>query len=99
MRSWAVTNEPAEATSERRLDVEVEEHQLEYNDFEGTIPAGEYGGGTVMIWDRGTFTPDELPAGADPDRFVDQALSAGKLSFTFHGERLKGSYTLIRTRS
>ncbi len=68
----------------------VEDHPLEYATFEGIIPAGEYGGGTVMVWDRGTWTPES------PD--VDAALKKGDLKFTLHGEKLKGSWVLVRTK-
>ena len=69
----------------------VEDHPVEYGGFEGIIPEGEYGGGTVMVWDRGTWTPD------DPD--VDAALKKGELKFSLQGAKLKGSWVLVRTRS
>jgi bifunctional non-homologous end joining protein LigD len=68
----------------------VEDHPVEYSSFEGVIPEGEYGGGTVMVWDRGTWTPEV------PD--VVAALEKGDLKFTLHGEKLKGSWVLVRTR-
>jgi bifunctional non-homologous end joining protein LigD len=69
----------------------TEDHPIEYAKFEGIIPAGEYGGGTVMIWDRGTWTPEV------PD--VDAALEKGDLKFTLDGEKLKGSWVLVRIRA
>ena len=69
---------------------QVEDHPLEYAAFEGIIPAEEYGGGTVMVWDRGTWAPES------PD--VDAALRKGDLKFTLHGEKLKGSWVLVRTK-
>ena len=75
----------------KRLAVAVEDHPLEYASFEGVVPEGEYGGGTVMVWDRGTWTPE------GPD--VDAALRKGELKFTLHGQKLKGSWVLVRTRS
>jgi bifunctional non-homologous end joining protein LigD len=98
MRSWAVPKGPSFDPAQKRLAVEVEDHPLEYNTFEGTIPKGEYGGGTVMLWDRGSYEIDELDPGADPHEALRLALSEGKLSFTLHGERLRGSFALVRTR-
>jgi len=89
-KSWAVTRGPSDDPVDKRLAVEVEDHPLEYGDFEGTIPAGEYGGGTVMIWDRGTWEPEV----AD----VEAALEKGDLKFTLHGRKLMGSWALVRTR-
>jgi bifunctional non-homologous end joining protein LigD len=97
MRSWAVPKGPSLDPAVRRLAMQVEDHPVAYNTFEGTIPPGEYGGGTVMIWDRGTYTPDELPHGADPEDVVRRGLHAGKLAFTLHGQRLTGSFALVRT--
>jgi bifunctional non-homologous end joining protein LigD len=77
--------------------MEVEDHPIEYNTFEGTIPPGEYGGGTVMLWDRGTYTPDEIGKGENAAGSVRRGLKAGKLSFTLAGERLRGSFALVRT--
>ena len=81
MKSWAVTRGPSLVPGEKRLAVEVEDHPVEYNTFEGTIPKGEYGGGTVMIWDRGTWTPEE-----DPHR----GLKKGHLDLSLDGEKLNG---------
>ena len=90
MLSWAVPKGPSLDPSVKRLAMAVEDHPIEYSDFEGIIPAGEYGGGTVMIWDTGTWLPE------DPD--VDAALKKGELKFTLHGKKLKGSWVLVRTR-
>jgi len=89
LKSWAVTRGPSLDPGEKRLAVRTEDHPLEYGTFEGTIPQGQYGGGTVMLWDEGTWTP-----AGDPRR----DLEAGKLSFTLHGARLKGEWTLVRMR-
>lgn len=97
MRSWAVPKGPSLDPSVKRLAMQVEDHPVEYNTFEGTIPQGEYGGGTVMLWDRGTYTPDEPKKGEDAASAVRRGLSSGKLSFTFDGERLNGSFALVRT--
>jgi bifunctional non-homologous end joining protein LigD len=98
MKSWAVPKGPSLDPAVKRLAVEVEDHPMEYNSFEGTIPRGEYGGGTVMLWDRGTYTVDDLAPGEDPERALLAAHRRGKLSVTFHGERLRGSWALVRTR-
>jgi bifunctional non-homologous end joining protein LigD len=87
--SWAVPKGPSLDPSVKRLAMEVEPHPLEYGGFEGTIPKGEYGGGTVMVWDRGTWTPE-----GDPRK----AFEKGHLSFTLQGEKLKGAWHLVRTK-
>ena len=89
-KSWAVTKGPSLDPGDRRLAVEVEDHPLDYGDFEGTIPKGEYGGDTVMLWDRGFWAPE---GGGDPGR----ALQKGELKFTLAGEKLQGSWVLVRT--
>lgn len=97
MRSWAVPKGPSLDPSVKRLAMQVEDHPVEYNTFEGTIPRGEYGGGTVMLWDRGTYSPDEARKGEAAASAVRRGLAAGKLSFSLHGERLHGSFALVRT--
>jgi bifunctional non-homologous end joining protein LigD len=87
MKSWAVTRGPSLVPGEKRLAVETEDHPIEYNAFEGTIPKGEYGGGTVMIWDQGTWSPEE-----DPHR----GLKKGHLDFSLQGEKLQGHWHLVR---
>ncbi len=91
MKSWAVPKGPSLDPSVRRLAIEVEDHPIDYNSFEGVIPAGQYGGGTVMIWDHGT-----LKTGGG-DRGFEQAYQRGRLDFTLDGERLRGGFKLIRT--
>jgi len=88
-KSWAVTRGPSLDPHDKRLAVEVEDHPLDYGDFEGTIPKGEYGGGTVMIWDRGYWDGD------DPER----GFRKGDLKFTLDGEKLHGSWVLVRMRN
>jgi bifunctional non-homologous end joining protein LigD len=90
MLSWAVPKGPSYDPTVKRLAMQVEDHPIEYNKFEGIIPEQEYGGGTVMIWDRGTWTPET------PD--VDAALKKGDLKFSLHGRKLRGSWVLVRTR-
>jgi bifunctional non-homologous end joining protein LigD len=97
MKSWAVPKGPSLDPAVKRLAMEVEDHPIEYNTFEGTIPKGEYGGGTVMLWDRGTYTADE--PGTDGDAVaLRRGYEQGKLAFTLHGARLRGSWALVRTR-
>jgi bifunctional non-homologous end joining protein LigD len=90
-KSWAVARGPSLNPTDKRLAVEVEDHPLDYGDFEGTIPAGQYGGGTVMLWDRGFW----IPEGA---KSTEDALQAGDLKFTLEGDKLKGSWVLVRMR-
>lgn len=97
MKSWAVPKGPSLDPAVRRLAIQVEDHPMEYNAFEGTIPEGEYGGGTVMLWDRGTYEADGAAPGEDEVR-MRKELRSGKISITLHGERLEGSFALVRTR-
>lgn len=90
MLSWAVPKGPCFDPAVKRLAMQVEDHPIEYNKFEGIIPDGEYGGGTVMIWDAGHWTPEP----AD----VDAALKRGELKFRLEGKKLRGSWVLVRTR-
>ena len=96
MKSWAVPKGPSLDPSVKRLAMEVEDHPIEYNTFEGTIPKGEYGGGTVMLWDRGTYTY----GGTDPDPLggLRRGYAKGDFKFVLHGKRLRGSWVLVRTR-
>jgi bifunctional non-homologous end joining protein LigD len=88
--SWALPKGPSLDPSVKRLAVPVHDHPIEYANFEGIVPEGEYGAGTVMIWDRGTWAPE------NPD--VDASLRNGDLKFTLRGTKLKGSWALVRTR-
>jgi bifunctional non-homologous end joining protein LigD len=87
-KSWAVARGPSLDPHDKRLAVEVEDHPLDYGDFEGTIPKGQYGGGTVQLWDRGTWESD------DPER----GFAKGDLKFTMHGDKMHGSWVLVRMR-
>src|SRR5512141_2607405 len=89
--SWAVPKGPSLDPSVKRMAMPTEDHPIEYAKFEGIIPEGEYGGGTVMIWDEGTWTPEV------PD--VDAALKKGDLKFTLEGKKLLGSWVLVRIRA
>src|SRR5450631_4033842 len=90
-KSWAVTKGPSLDPGEKRLAVEVEDHPLQYGDFEGTIPEGEYGGGTVMIWDRGFWAPETVIPPV-------QSLRDGELKFILAGSKLQGSWVLVRMK-
>jgi bifunctional non-homologous end joining protein LigD len=88
--SWAVPKGPSLDPSVKRLAMQVEDHPLEYGSFEGVIPEGEYGGGTVMVWDNGEWVPESDD--------VEAALEKGDLKFTLEGKKLQGSWVLVRTR-
>lgn len=90
-KSWAVTRGISLDPHDKRLAVEVEDHPLDYGDFEGTIPQSEYGGGTVQIWDRGYWEPEGEKSGQ-------QQLNAGELKFRFDGHRLHGGFVLVRMK-
>jgi bifunctional non-homologous end joining protein LigD len=91
-KSWAVTKGPSIDPADKRLAVEVEDHPLDYGDFEGTIPKGEYGGGTVQMWDRGFWAPQG-------PKTPEEALAAGDFKFVLVGEKLRGSFVLVRIRN
>ena len=91
LKSWAVPKGPSLDPTVRRLAMEVEDHPVDYADFEGVIPEGEYGGGTVMVWDFGTYEPENTDD-------VSAAIRKGELKFSLNGKKLKGSWVLVRTR-
>ncbi len=102
MLSWAIPRGPAAEPGERRLAARVEDHPLDYAAFEGVIPAGEYGAGEVIVWDRGTYSPDEggrlsFHDRDEAERRTRAALEDGKLSLRMRGHRMKGSWALVRT--
>jgi bifunctional non-homologous end joining protein LigD len=90
MLSWAVPKGPSLDPAHKRFAMQTEDHPVEYNQFEGVIPEGQYGGGTVMIWDCGTWEPEVED--------VDAALAKGDLKFTLRGKKLRGSWVLVRMR-
>jgi len=92
LKSWAVPKGPSMNPADKRLAMRVEDHPLEYGSFEGRIPAGNYGAGEVIVWDRGTYTP--LQPG-DPARNI----AAGELKFELHGKKLKGAFALVKMRA
>ena len=91
-RSWAVPRAPSLDPHDKRMAVEVEDHPLDYGDFEGTIPKGQYGGGTVMLWDRGYWAPEKS------FEDIGAALTKGELKFVMEGERMHGSWVIVRTK-
>ena len=94
MKSWAVPKGPSYDPKAKRLAMEVEDHPIEYNKFEGTIPEGEYGGGTVMLWDRGTYEAEDGGGAAS----IRDGYERGDLKIVFHGERLEGGWVLVRMK-
>src|SRR3954462_12490320 len=102
LKSWAVPKGPSPDPAEKRLAVQTEDHPFDYASFEGVIPPGQYGAGEVIVWDCGLYSPDEGGTAFD-DRAEAQArvrrdLAAGKLSIELRGEKLKGSFALVKTR-
>lgn len=97
MKSWAVPKGPSADPSVKRLAMQVEDHPVEYNTFEGTIPSGEYGGGTVMLWDSGTYSIEDA-AGRPQNSAAHEEYERGEMKLDFHGKRIQGSYALVRTR-
>ena len=97
LKSWAVPKGPSTDPSEKRLAIPTEDHPLEYAEFEGVIPEDEYGGGTVLVWDRGSYKNiTEKDGEIQP---VDKAIDAGHVLIELHGEKIKGGYALHRTGS
>ena len=98
MKSWAVPKGPSLDPSVKRLAMQVEDHPIDYNTFEGTIPQGEYGGGTVMLWDRGTYSADAATSPDGDEDAIREGLRRGDLKISFQGERLHGSFALVRMK-
>ena len=93
LKSWAVPKGPSMNHKDKRLAVMVEDHPLDYAGFHGTIPEGEYGAGTVEIWDNGFWIPEE-----NSDKNIESALESGALKFVLEGKKLKGAFALIRLK-
>src|ERR1700754_5082623 len=100
LKSWAIPKGPSLNPADKRLAMQVEDHPFGYKDFEGIIPPGNYGAGTVMVWDEGTYEPLETTKGnkADQDRVLRKELAAGSLKFRLNGKKLKGEFALVKTR-
>ncbi len=98
LKSWAVPKGPSLVPGEKRLAVMVEDHPLDYGDFEGVIPKGNYGAGTVMIWDRGVYCARESPDRDKSERLLLKGLEEGKLTFVLQGQKLRGEFVLTRLK-
>lgn len=98
LKSWAVPKGPSMNPSDKRLAIEVEDHPFDYRTFEGTIPEGNYGAGTVMVWDEGTYQATHANTPEKSEQLMRQGLEDGHLDFILNGEKLKGEFSLIRLR-
>ncbi|MEU6071729.1 MULTISPECIES: DNA polymerase ligase N-terminal domain-containing protein [Streptomyces] len=98
LKSWSIPKGPSTDPGDKRLAVPTEDHPLEYEDFEGVIPKGEYGGGTVIVWDRGTYEPLSHDRRGRPVDF-EESLERGHATFRLHGSKLRGEYALTRLRT
>ena len=99
LKSWAVPKGPSLNPSEKRLAMLVEDHPYDYKDFEGIIPPGNYGAGTVIIWDAGTYEPlENVKTKAEQEKLLMKGFDAGSLKFRLHGEKLKGEFVLVKTK-
>lgn len=96
LKSWVIPKGPTANPEEKRLAIHVEDHPLDYADFEGTIPKGEYGGGTVMIWDNGNFANIKKWKGREYT--LEESYDEGTMEFFLNGKKLKGGYALIKTK-
>lgn len=97
LKSWAIPKGPSLNPAEKRLAMLVEDHPLDYRNFEGTIPEGNYGAGTVIIWDQGTYEPvEKTPRKVDNEKILKKAFASGQLKIVMHGKKLKGEFVLVR---
>lgn len=94
LKSWSVPKGPSTDPSEKRLAIETEDHDMKYADFEGVIPEGKYGAGTVMLWDKGTFKNER-----DDEKSLKKSYDEGKIEVWLDGEKIKGGYALIKTKN
>lgn len=96
--SWAVPKGPPRKKGLKRLAIQVEDHPLSYGDFEGTIPEGEYGAGTVEIWDKGMYLMKDVETRSESEKQMRKGLKRGNISVTFSGKKMKGDYSLIHLK-
>src|SRR5687767_14904427 len=100
LKSWAVPKGPSLNPDDKRLAMMVEDHPYDYKDFEGNIPEGNYGAGTVIVWDEGTYTPaDAVDDGKDPEKNLLHQLHKGALKIKLNGKKLKGEFALVQTKA
>ncbi len=99
LKSWAVPKGPSMVYGEKRLAMMVEDHPLDYASFEGVIPVGHYGAGTVMLWDRGEYEPANIKPDEDAEHAVTRELEAGHLDVVLHGQKLKGHFSLVKLKN
>jgi bifunctional non-homologous end joining protein LigD len=98
LKSWAVPKGPSLNPADKRLAMLVEDHPFDYKDFEGNIPKGNYGAGTVIIWDQGTYEPlEQADSKAEQEKILLKGFHAGQIKFRMHGKKLKGEFVLVRT--
>src|ERR1700709_1517693 len=98
LKSWAIPKGPSTDPKTKRLAMMVEDHPFDYRNFEGIIPKGEYGGGTVIVWDEGTYEPiEEIKGKKAQKKHLLKQLAAGSLKIKLHGEKLKGEFALVKT--
>ena len=100
LKSWAIPKGPSTDPSVKHLAMMVEDHPYDYKDFEGVIPKGQYGGGTVIVWDKGTYEPIEpVKNKAEAEKLLLKQLKAGSLKIVLHGHKLKGEFALVRLKN
>jgi bifunctional non-homologous end joining protein LigD len=98
LKSWAIPKGPSTDPKTKRLAMMVEDHPFDYRNFEGTIPEGEYGGGTVIVWDEGTYEPiEEIKGKKEQEKNLLKQLKSGSLKIKLHGEKLNGEFALVKT--
>jgi bifunctional non-homologous end joining protein LigD len=99
LKSWAIPKGPSMDPSVRHLALLVEDHPYDYKDFEGIIPKGQYGGGTVIVWDQGTYEPlEEAATKAEQEKIMLKGFRAGSIKISMQGKKLKGEFALVRTK-
>lgn len=99
LKSWAIPKGPSMNPADKRLAIMVEDHPYDYKDFEGTIPEGNYGAGTVLIWDNGSYTLADAEGAENVDKKLKSDLEKGHLSFILHGKKLKGEFALVELKT